>query len=75
MVAFPVEAQAFQVAVGFVVAGARFVSVNYLLFASLKVVVALFEAVIGHWYNIAMKDRKNLAEQIKMKNRKIKILI
>ena len=36
------------VAVGFVVAGARFVSVNYLLSASPKAVVALSEAVIGH---------------------------
>jgi hypothetical protein len=48
LVAFPFEAQAFQVAVGFVVACAIFVSINYLLFTSPKVVVALSEAVIGH---------------------------
>jgi hypothetical protein len=71
LVAFPFAAQAFQVAVGFVVAGARFVSVNYLLSAFPKAVVALSEAVIGHLYKIAMRDHKNLAEQIIMKNRTI----
>lgn len=48
LVAFPFEALAFQVAVDFVITGARFVSVNYLLFASPKVVVTLIESIIGH---------------------------
>ncbi len=48
MVGYFFVALAFQAAAGFAVVDAKFVSANYLPFAFLLAVVALFESVIVH---------------------------